>query len=104
MEYSRLSDDTYTDISCHRSFLLLLLYLELYNLSEEYSIYISPLSAGSGSSGSSAVFAGGLIAEEVGVGHKGPGDTTTVDVLTFLEFFLSMSLRSPHFDDEAYFW
>jgi len=31
------------------------------------------------------VFAGGFIAEEVGVGHKGSGDTTTVDVLTFLE-------------------
>jgi len=27
MEYSRLSDVAYTDVSCHRSFLLLLLYL-----------------------------------------------------------------------------
>jgi len=41
------------------------------------------------------VFAGGFMAEEVGVGHKGSGDTTTVDVLTFLEFFLNMSRDLP---------
>lgn len=56
---------------------------------------MSPLSAGSGSSDSSNMFAGGSIAEEVGVGQKGSRDTMTVNVLMFLEAFLNMSLRSP---------
>lgn len=44
---------------------------------------------GLGSSGSSAVF----IAEEVeGVGDKGSGNTTIVDVQTLLEDFLNMSV------------
>lgn len=65
---------------------------------------MSPLSAGPALSDSSAVFTGGFTAEEVGVGHKGSGDTTTVNVLMFLEAFLNMSLGSPCFNDEANFW
>jgi hypothetical protein len=42
--------------------------------------------------------------EEVGVGDKGSGNTTMVDVQTLLEAFLNMSLRSDSFIDEAFFW
>jgi hypothetical protein len=50
------------------------------------------LSAGSGSSGSSSVFAGVFIAEEIG----GIGDKT------ILEAFLIMGLRPACFNDEAF--
>ena len=41
------------------------------------------------------MFSGVFIAEEVdGVGDKGSGDTTVVDVQTVLEAFLNMSLKS----------
>jgi hypothetical protein len=50
------------------------------------------------------VLSGVFTAEEVdGVGDKGLGDTTTVDVQTHLEAFLNMSLRSACFIDEALF-
>ena len=39
--------------------------LGLCNQSEDYSIWVSPPSAGSGSSGSSSVFSGVLIADKV---------------------------------------
>jgi hypothetical protein len=87
--------------------------LGLYNLSEEYSIWMSPSDAGSGSPGPPSVFYGvssvcirnseglgdcGLgvpITEEEGsVGDKGSGDTAMVHTEELLEGFLYMSLRS----------
>jgi hypothetical protein len=54
--------------------------LGLHSKSEEYSVWISLSSACSGPSGSSSLFSGAFIAEEVGgVGDKRSGDTTTVD-------------------------
>jgi hypothetical protein len=51
------------------------------------------------------VFSGVFIAEEVdGVGDRGSGDTTMVDVQILLEAFLNMPLRSACFIDEAFFW
>ena len=86
-----------------RNFVLLLLYLGC--TTNQRSILFGYLSsAGSGSSGSSYVFAGVFIAGEVGVGHKGSGDTTTVDVQTFLKAFFDMFLRSACFIDAAFFW
>jgi hypothetical protein len=59
--------------------------LGLHHQSEEYSILISPLSL---SLGSSSVFSGVLIAAEVdGVGEKGSGGNTTVDVQILLKAF-----------------
>jgi hypothetical protein len=56
---------------------------------------MSPLSAGSGPSGCSSVFSGVFIAEEVdGVGNKGSGDTTAVDVQTLLEVLVLELLSS----------
>jgi hypothetical protein len=67
-------------------------------------MWISPSSAGLGSSRSYSVFYGVYIAEEVdGVRDKVSGNTTTVDVQTLLEAFLNMSLRSAFFIDEAFF-
>jgi hypothetical protein len=86
----------------------------MYNLSEEYSIWISPSDSGSGSPGPPSLFYGvssvcirdaeglgdcGLgvpITEEVsGVGDKGSGDTAMVHTEALLEFFFfNMSLRS----------
>lgn len=80
-------------------------YLGLYNQLEEYSICIAPLSAGLGSSRYSSVFYRVFIAEEVdGVEEKKLGDTRMVEVLTLLEAFLNMFLRSACFIDEAFFW
>jgi hypothetical protein len=64
---------------------------------------MSPSPAGSRSSGFCSVFSGAFIAENVGVGDKGSGDTKTVDVQTFLEAFLNMSLKSAYFIDEVFF-
>jgi hypothetical protein len=51
------------------------------------------------------VFSGVFIAEEVdGVGGKGSGDTTVVEVQALLEVFLNVSLRSACFVDETFFW
>jgi hypothetical protein len=51
------------------------------------------------------VFSGVFIAEKVdGAGNKGLGETTMVDVQTFLEAPLNMSQRSASFIDEAFFW
>jgi hypothetical protein len=87
------------------SFLLLLPYTWAVQLTEKYSIWVSPSSAGSGSSRSSSVSSGVFIAVEVdGVRDKGLGATTVVDVQTLLEAFLSMSLRSASFTDEVFFW
>jgi hypothetical protein len=45
------------------------------------------------------------MAEEVGgVVDKESGDTTTVDVDTLLEAFLSMTLRSACLIDKSIFW
>jgi hypothetical protein len=55
-----------------------------------------PSSAGLGPSGSSSVFSGFLIAEGVGgVGNKGSGNTTMVDVQTLLMAVLNMSRDLP---------
>ena len=44
-------------------------------------------------------------AEDVdGVGGKELGDTTTDDVPTLLYASLNMSLKSAHFNDEAFLW
>jgi hypothetical protein len=52
-------------------------YTWIVQLSKQYTIWISPSSAASGSSGSSSLF---YRAEEVdGLEEKGSGDTTTVD-------------------------
>lgn len=49
---------------------------------------------GSGSLGSSAVLCGIPTTEEVdGIGNRGSGDNTMVDVQTLLESFLNMSMR-----------
>jgi len=65
---------------------------------------ISPLSAGSGSSGSSFVFSCVFIAEEFDrIEDKGSRDITTFDAQTHLEFILNMSLRSACFIDKAFF-
>lgn len=67
--------------------------LELYNHSEEYSIWISP-SACSRSSRSRSVFSEVFIVEKVnGIGEKGSGDTTTVSAQTALEDFFNKSMR-----------
>ena len=61
----------------------------------------SPLPAGSVSSGTSSVFVV-FIAEEVdGLGDRGSGDTTTVDIQTLLEAVLNMSLRSAFFSGKS---
>lgn len=58
-----------------------------------------------GAQESSSVFPGVITAQEVdGVGGKGPGGTTTVDVQTLLKAFSNMSQRSACFVDEALFW
>jgi len=51
------------------------------------------------------VFYGVFIAEEVdGVEEKRSRDTRIAEVLTLLEAFLNMFLRSACFIDEAFFW
>ena len=60
-------------------------------------------SAGSGIIRVSSVFFGVFIAEEPdGVGDKGSEDITLTGVLTLLEDFLNMSLRSACFTDEVF--
>ena len=50
------------------------------------------------------MFSGVFIAEEVdATGDKWSGSTKTIDVQTFLKAFLTMSLRSACFSDEAFF-
>ena len=51
------------------------------------------------------MFPGVITAKEVdGVGGKGLGGTTTVDVQTLLKASSNMSQRSACFIDEALFW
>jgi hypothetical protein len=51
------------------------------------------------------MFSGVFIAKKVdGVGDKGSGKTTIVDVLTILEVFLCMFQRSASFIDEVFFF
>jgi hypothetical protein len=64
-----------------------------------------PSAAGLGASGCFSVFSGVFVVEEFdGVGGKGSGYTTTVDVQTLMEAFVSMSLRSACSVDEAFSW
>jgi hypothetical protein len=71
------------------NFLFLLQYLGLHNYSEEQSFWMSPTSAGSGSSASSSVFSGVFVDGEVdGIGNKGSGDTTVADAQKILEAFM----------------
>ena len=64
----------------------------------------SPLSAGSGSSGSSSLFSGVYVAEEVdGVGNKESINIPKVHAQTLLEVFFNMSLRSACFIVGAFF-
>jgi hypothetical protein len=66
---------------------------------------MSPLSAGSGSSGSSFVFSCVFIAEEFDrIEDKVSQDITTFDAQTHLDFILTMSLRSARFINKAFFW
>ena len=70
--------------------MLLLLYLDVTTGWRSVPLDSSPLSAGSELSGSCSVFSGVFLAEEVdGVGDKGSGDTTMVDLQTPLEAFLT---------------
>jgi hypothetical protein len=48
------------------------------------------------------VFSAVFIAEEVGVGDKESGDTTTVDKHTLLNTFLNMSVRVACFTDKYF--
>jgi hypothetical protein len=51
------------------------------------------------------VFSGVFIAEDVdGVGDKGSGGITKVDVETLFEAILNMYLASACFTDEDFFW
>jgi len=51
------------------------------------------------------VSSGVFTAEDVdGVGGKGLGYTTTVDVQTLLETALNMSLKPACFTDDAFLW
>jgi len=60
-------------------------------------------SAGSGIIRVSSVFFGVFVGEEAdGVVDKGSGDITLVGVLTLLEDFLNMSLRSACVTDEVF--
>jgi hypothetical protein len=60
-------------------------------LSEEYYTWISPLSGGSASSGSSYLFSGNFMADEVvGVGGMGQETSLTVNVKKLMEAFLNM--------------
>jgi len=52
--------DTYTDLSSCRYYFVIAPIPGLYNKSERFSIWISPVSAGSGSSASSSIFSGVL--------------------------------------------
>jgi len=84
--------------------LLLLLYLDCTSGWRSVPLDLSHLSAGSGLPGSCSVFSGVFITEEVdGVGNKGSGDNTVVDLQTGLEAFLNMSLKSACFIDDAFF-
>ena len=48
---------------------------------------------------------GVFIAEKVdGLGYKGSGETTVVDVQALLEAFFNLSQRFASFIDEAFFW
>jgi hypothetical protein len=50
-------------------------------------------------------FCGVFRPEEVhGVGDNGSGGTITIDVQTFFESILNMSLKSISFIDEAFLW
>jgi hypothetical protein len=70
--------------------------LGLHNYTDEFSIWISSSSAGSGLSGSSCFLESSLLytAEEVdGVGDKVTGILTTVNVQVHFDAYLNMSLR-----------
>jgi len=54
----------------------------LYNKSEEYSTWISPSFAGSEVIWVHICFLWSFVVQEIDEGHKGSGDTTTVDVHT----------------------
>jgi hypothetical protein len=85
---------TYTDPSSYTHFLLPVLYLA-YTTNQRIIPCGYLLLSASGLSGSSHVFSGVFIAEEVdGVGDKESGDTTAVHVQTLLEAFLNMFQRS----------
>ena len=64
IKHSWISDSTYANLIWHRQFFVSAPALRLYNLAEQYSIWISPSPAGSGSSGASCVLYGVFIAEE----------------------------------------
>jgi hypothetical protein len=87
------------------NFVLLLLYLGCTNNQRSIPFgYLLHLLV-QGHQGPLLCFFGVFIAEEVdGVGDKGSRDTTMVDVQTFLEASLNMSLRSVCFIDEGLFW
>ena len=122
IQYSGVPDGTVTTLTQVLAgiFLLLLLF------GMQNSIWIFPSSAGSQSSGSSSVFSGVLIPEEVdAVGENGLGDITMVKVLyrqswrsfwtsashlpvSLIFFFKRKNFRSsgyfPHMPDLQDFW
>jgi hypothetical protein len=105
IEHSGISDCAYTDRSSYSKFLLLHLHLGCTTNKREipfgYLLHLLVFR----SSRSSSVFSVVFIAEDVdGVGDKGSGDTTVVNVETLLDAFLNMSLRSACFIDEAFLW
>jgi len=78
---------TYTDLNFYRLFFVTAPIFGLYSKSEEHAFWVCPSSAG-GSSGASYVFSKVLRTVEFdGVGYKVSGDTTMVDVQSFLEDF-----------------
>jgi len=63
------------------------------------------LSVGTGSLGSSCVFYGVFVAENVcGIGDKGSGDIIMVYLQMLFEVFLSMTLICVSFFYETFFW
>jgi hypothetical protein len=76
-------------------------YRGLYNLSEEYSIWIFPSSAGLSSSGYSSVFWSFCSWRSC---RRGSGDTVMVDAETHVEVFLNLFVRFAYVIDEAFFW
>jgi len=96
INYSELSEGNCTDPSTYRYFFVSALIFGVYNWSEEYSIWISPSSAGSRSSGPSSMFYGVFIAVKVdGIGKYGSADTSTVDIQTLGGFFWTCPKDMP---------
>jgi ABC-type Fe3+-siderophore transport system permease subunit len=100
-ECNGLSDDTCTDVSSHRLFCVATAILGAVQLSEEYSIWLSPSRLLGSSSVSSAVF---IAQEVVEAEDKESSDITKVEVQTVFEALLNMLLISTSFTEKAFIW